>query len=145
MNFDLEGILKRMYAVTGTENNFQLSKYLGKRPGAVHAWKDKKTPPYEDCHKIAEQTGCNLMWLITGKSEQEAGSSEGSSNIPTNFPKIRNAFLKALTQGYEFGYLAHTVKTTDQTLDLMAGILYEELTGKDMEEVLEKTKQADAG
>lgn len=139
MTFDINEIIKRLNAATGTENDLQLCNYLGRNHGATRNWRNSKKPPLDACLEVSMKTGVDFIWLVTGESKE--------SSIPQNadFQQIRTAFLKSLTKGYEFGYLAHTVKTTNQTLDLMAGMLYEELTGKNMEEVLKKPKQADAG
>lgn len=125
MQYNLNSILQRMYVVTKTENNYQLSKYLGKGSGVIHGWKNKKTPPYEECHRIAEKTGCNLMWLITGKSDEDAAKPSVA-----NYEIFRKEFLATLGQAYQMGYISHTVKTTDDNLNLMAEMMYEGLTGE---------------
>lgn len=144
MNFDINAIIERMCVAAGVKNNSQLSAYLGRNHSVISGWKNKKVPPFEDCWKIHISTGVDMHWLITGEDKQHP-TPPNDPKLTDDFVKIKKAFLRALTQGYEFGYFAHTVKTTDETLELMAGMLYADLTGKDITEVLEKPKQADAG
>lgn len=82
----LSGFGERLRDVFGNIQNKEIASRLGVSNPAVTAYLQGRVPPAEKLVEIAEFTGCNLHWLLTGQGPKRVvyettGSSDNAKTI----------------------------------------------------------------
>jgi len=73
MNSDKQAFSERLKILFGEERGAiaQIANRTGFAYQVVESWyKGRALPKYEGLQKIAEATGCDLNWLLTGEGKQ---------------------------------------------------------------------------
>lgn len=138
VNSDLRARIAQAIKTSGKKQK-EIAAEVGVTPQAITKWLKSGTISTESLEKFASATGVNLVWLITGKENQEvdviATNSEGAwaieaKAVKDNYLQGSFALNKSISVDAIWGDLLVQIK--DQPIEKMIGMV------KDLNSLIEE-------
>lgn len=97
---DSSEVIERLKQVFDVNKDSELAEALGKHRNFVYALRQRDSVPYDECARVAHETGASLDWLILGRGRKSLSEPAVEDSSDPRVGRLIE-FFGASTQSFQ--------------------------------------------